>query len=69
MTTLITSCRKLFTIGLSSLLFSHPFNGFHVAGSLSVFAGVLLNANADQRCRCGSRNPRLPPCAHAFVLL
>lgn len=49
-TTIVTSCRKLFTILLSTLSFHHPLTGFHVAGVLSVFLGVVLNANADLRC-------------------
>ena len=49
-TTIVTSCRKLFTIALSSVLFGHPLNGYHAAGVLAVFIGVLLNANAG-RCR------------------
>lgn len=49
-TAIVTSCRKLFTIGLSSLAFGHPLTGFHVAGVLAVFIGVLLNASREQRC-------------------
>ena len=49
-TTIVTSCRKLFTILLSSLAFHHPLTGFHAAGVLSVFLGVILNANHDLRC-------------------
>lgn len=49
-TTIITSCRKIFTIALSSLVFGHLVNGYHVAGIGGVFAGVLLNANAELRC-------------------
>ena len=50
MTTVVTSCRKCFTIILSALLFGHVLTGFHLAGVASVFAGVLLNANLDLRC-------------------
>ena len=49
-TTIVTSCRKLFTIGLSSLAFGHPLSGFHVAGVLAVFCGVTLNAYRDRAC-------------------
>lgn len=49
-TVVVTSCRKLFTIGLSSVLFRHPLNGFHVLGVSAVFGGVLWNANSDLRC-------------------
>ena len=49
-TTIVTSCRKLFTIALSSVLFGHPLNGYHAAGVLCVFLGVEpadLRARAD----------------------
>ena len=49
-TVLVTSCRKLFTIGLSSFIFRHPLNSFHVIGVGAVFAGVLWNANSELRC-------------------
>jgi len=49
-TVIVTSCRKLFTICLSSVLFGHPLNGFHLVGVACVFGGVLWNANADMRC-------------------
>ena len=49
----VTSCRKLFTLGLSAVAFGHPLSGFHLAGIVAVFTGVLLNANGDMRCsRC-----------------
>lgn len=65
MTTVVTSCRKCFTIILSALLFGHVLTGFHVAGVASVFAGVLLNANLDLRC---SRVVLLPTlCLMALV--
>ena len=50
-TTIVTSSRKLFTIALSSVIFGHPLNGYHVAGVSAVFLGVLLNANANLACR------------------
>jgi drug/metabolite transporter (DMT)-like permease len=49
-TTLVTSCRKLFTIVLSSLAFGHELTGFHVASVLSVFFGVVLNAHRERAC-------------------
>ena len=49
-TVVVTSCRKLFTIALSSLAFGHPLTGFHLAGVLAVFLGVVLNANHDRAC-------------------
>ena len=52
-TVIVTSCRKIFTIGLSAALFHHPINGFHVVGVAGVFAGIFWNANAEMRCsRC-----------------
>jgi hypothetical protein len=65
-TTIVTSSRKLFTIALSSVLFGHPLNGYHVAGVCTVFLGVLLNANASLAC---SRALVLPALAAAAVLL
>ena len=49
-TVVVTSCRKLFTIALSSLAFHHPLTGFHLAGIAAVFLGVLLNAERERRC-------------------
>jgi len=49
-TAVVTSCRKLFTIALSSVAFSHPLNGFHLIGVSAVFCGVLWNANSELRC-------------------
>lgn len=49
-TTVVTSCRKLFTILLSSILFAHALSGYHLLGVLSVFAGVILNSFSDRRC-------------------
>ena len=49
-TVVVTSCRKLVTIGLSSLLFGHALNGFHLVGVAAVFGGVLWNANSDLAC-------------------
>lgn len=65
-TTIVTSSRKLFTIALSSVLFGHPLNGYHVAGVAAVFLGVLLNANANLAC---SRALVLPALAAAAALL
>ena len=66
-TTIVTSCRKLFTIALSSVLFGHPLNGYHAAGVLCVFLGVLLNANAG---RCCSRTLVVPAlCVVAGLML
>lgn len=65
-TTIVTSSRKLFTIALSSLVFEHPLNGYHVAGVLAVFVGVLLNANAKLAC---SRLLVLPALAAVLALL
>ncbi|KAL1527360.1 hypothetical protein AB1Y20_016030 [Prymnesium parvum] len=49
-TTVVTSCRKCFTIVLSVVLFGHVFTGFHLAGLVSVFTGVLLNVNLNLGC-------------------
>ena len=49
-TVIVTSCRKLFTIALSSLAFAHPLTAYHLVGVLSVFLGVLLNANHERVC-------------------
>ena len=49
-TVLVTSCRKLFTIGLSSLAFGHPLTGYHIAGVSGVFVGVVLNAFRERAC-------------------
>lgn len=66
-TTIVTSCRKLFTIALSSVLFGHPLNGYHAAGVFAVFLGVLLNANAG---RCCSRTLVVPAlCLVAGLML
>ena len=65
-TTIVTSSRKLFTIALSSVLFGHPLNGYHIAGVAAVFLGVLLNANASLAC---SRVLVLPALAAAAVLV
>ena len=49
-TTVVTSCRKICTIALSSLVFHHLVTGYHLAGVLAVFGGVLLNACGSMRC-------------------
>ena len=48
-TVVITSCRKLFTIALSSLAFGHQLTGFHLVGVGTVFLGITLNVYADAR--------------------
>ena len=65
-TTIVTSSRKLLTIALSSLLFHHPLNGYHLAGGLAVFVGVLVNANAKLAC---SRVLVLPALAAVLALV
>ena len=49
-TVLVTSCRKLFTIGLSAVVFHHPLSMYHMLGVGAVFLGVLLNAERDRSC-------------------
>ena len=65
-TVVVTSCRKLFTIGISSLAFGHPLSGFHLAGIAAVFLGVLCNANREQRC---SQAVALPALAGLAVVV
>ena len=50
LTVLVTSCRKLFTIGLSSLAFGHALTPYHLLGVGAVFVGVLLNAERERPC-------------------
>ena len=53
-TTLVTSCRKLFTIGLSALAFRHPLVGFHFVGT--PLAALPASPRASlSRCRLHRR--------------
>ncbi len=67
-TVVVTSCRKLFTIGVSAVVFSHALNLFHVLGVAAVFAGVLWNANGEMRCSRGLAPPALALMALAVAL-
>ena len=47
-TVLVTSCRKVFTIGLSAVVFHHALSYYHIVGVSAVFLGVLLNAERER---------------------
>jgi UDP-galactose transporter B1 len=67
-TAVVTSCRKLFTIGVSAVVFSHPLNYFHVLGVAAVFAGVIWDVYGDLGCSRALAPPALALMAFAVAL-
>ena len=67
-TAVVTSCRKVFTIGVSAVVFSHPLNYFHVLGVAAVFAGVIWDVYGDFGCSRALAPPALALMAFAVAL-
>jgi len=55
-TTFVTSCRRLFSLLLSFLLFPKPFQSGHLVGVIMVFGGILLvDSSKDHKKSTTSR--------------